>query len=79
LNEGFASYNEHIGADFIEPNGSAADLFPLDNIHLTLDIDALESSHPVSVEVFHPDEINDIFDTITYLKGSSVIRKTEFR
>jgi aminopeptidase N len=40
-----------------------------------LDVDALESSHPISVEVYHPDEIMELFDTITYLKGSSVIWK----
>ena len=33
--------------------------------------DALESSHPISVEVGHPDEINEIFDSISYEKGKS--------
>jgi aminopeptidase N len=33
-------------------------------------IDALESSHPISIEVRHPDEINEIFDRISYGKGS---------
>lgn len=37
-------------------------------------LDALESSHPISVEVGHPDEINEIFDRISYAKGASVIR-----
>ena len=36
--------------------------------------DSLLTSHPISVPVNHPDEINEIFDTISYLKGSSVIR-----
>lgn len=38
------------------------------------ELDALKSSHPVSVTVNHPDEIRSIFDTISYRKGSSIIR-----
>jgi aminopeptidase N len=39
-----------------------------------LSLDSLESSHPIEVEVKHPHEINEIFDTISYAKGASVIR-----
>ena len=34
----------------------------------------MESSHPIEVPVSHPDEINEIFDGISYAKGASVIR-----
>ena len=37
-------------------------------------LDALDSSHPISVEVSNPDEISEIFDSISYLKGASIIR-----
>ena len=37
-------------------------------------IDALESSHPISIPVKHPDEISEIFDRISYGKGASIIR-----
>ena len=40
-------------------------------------IDALESSHPISIPVKHPDEINEIFDRISYGKGASIIRMME--
>jgi len=30
--------------------------------------DSLESSHPISVEVTNPNEINSIFDSISYDK-----------
>jgi len=36
--------------------------------------DAMESSHPIEVPVNHPNEINEIFDIISYAKGASVIR-----
>lgn len=37
-------------------------------------MDSLETSHPIEVAVGHPDEINQIFDSISYCKGSSIIR-----
>lgn len=36
----------------------------------TMQFDALESSHPISVPVHHPDEIKEIFDHISYGKGN---------
>mgnify|MGYP001221168168 FL=1 len=37
-------------------------------------IDALATSHPISVKVKHPDEINEIFDRISYGKGATIVR-----
>lgn len=34
----------------------------------------MENSHPVEVEVGHPHEIDEIFDAISYSKGSVIIR-----
>ena len=34
----------------------------------------LFSSHPIEVPVGHPDEVEEIFDAISYEKGASVIR-----
>jgi aminopeptidase N len=39
-----------------------------------MNLDALESSHPVSVVVHHPSEIAEIFDVISYQKGAAIIR-----
>ena len=38
-----------------------------------LRLDSLASSHPVSTAVADPKEIEAIFDTISYKKGSSII------
>lgn len=43
------------------------------NFLRVLDLDSLQSSHPVSVAVGHPDEIAQIFDTISYTKGSFLL------
>merc|ERR1719479_513306 len=42
-----------------------------------LHLDSLASSHPVSVPVKDPKEIEAIFDTISYKKGSAIIHMLE--
>ena len=74
LNEGFASYTEFIGTDHVSPETEILDRFVLDNVQTALGYDSLTSSHPISIPVNVPDEINEIFDTISYKKGGSVIR-----
>ena len=39
--------------------------------------DAFKNSHSVSVDVRTPDQINTLFDSITYDKGSSLLRMLE--
>eukprot|EP00092_Neocalanus_flemingeri_P026889 GFUD01029145.1.p1 GENE.GFUD01029145.1~~GFUD01029145.1.p1 ORF type:complete len:1053 (+),score=224.11 GFUD01029145.1:199-3357(+) len=74
LNEGFASYTEYIGTNFVSPQTFILDRFILESLQPALGYDSLESSHPISIPVNVPNEINEIFDTISYLKGGSVIR-----
>ena len=74
LNEGFASYTEYIGTNFVSPETFILDRFILESLQPALGYDSLESSHPISIPVNVPNEINEIFDTISYLKGGSVIR-----
>jgi len=74
LNEGFASYTEYIGTNVVSPETAILDRFVLESVQPALGYDSLLSSHPISIPVNHPDEINQIFDTISYLKGGSVIR-----
>jgi len=37
-------------------------------------LDAMATTHPIEVYVAHPDEVNEIFDLVSYNKGASVIR-----
>ena len=39
--------------------------------------DAFPSSHPVEANVETPDQLNNVFDSITYSKGQSVLRQLE--
>ena len=36
-------------------------------------LDALVTSHPIYIKVNHPDEINEIFDSISYHKVKTVL------
>ncbi|XP_065075493.1 aminopeptidase A-like isoform X2 [Ochlerotatus camptorhynchus] len=77
LNEGFASYIEYKGVDHAYPEWGIMEQFALDNLHGVLNLDATLGSHPIVVKVESPNQITEIFDTITYSKGASVIRMLE--
>ncbi|PNF37827.1 hypothetical protein B7P43_G09236 [Cryptotermes secundus] len=74
LNEGFASYVEYLGVNAVEPSWKILEQFVIFDLQNVFALDALESSHQISIEVGHPDEINEIFDRISYGKGASIIR-----
>ncbi len=74
LNEGFASYMENLCIDNIFPRWKVWELNLADRYSVALKLDALNNSHPVEVTVHHPNEINEIFDMVSYAKGSAIIR-----
>ncbi|HMT18869.1 MAG TPA: M1 family metallopeptidase [Candidatus Saccharibacteria bacterium] len=73
LNEGFASWMEYLAIDSLFPEWNVWTQFAVDEQQAALKADALEHTHPVEVQVHHPDEIHTIFDIISYQKGASVI------
>jgi len=77
LNEGFASFLEVLGVDFIHPEWKMMDQFVLQTTQDALSLDALESSHPIMAQVANPSEIEAIFDVISYKKGAALIRMLE--
>ena len=74
LNEGFASYMENFCVDHIFPNWHIWDLYIADRYALALKLDSLSNSHPIEIPVHHPNEISEIFDMVSYAKGSAIIR-----
>uniref|UniRef100_H0ZVQ3 Aminopeptidase n=1 Tax=Taeniopygia guttata TaxID=59729 RepID=H0ZVQ3_TAEGU len=77
LNEGFASYVEYLGADSAEPSWNIKDLMVLNELHAVMATDALANSHPLSFreeEINTPAQISEVFDSISYSKGASVLR-----
>ncbi|KAK3768872.1 hypothetical protein RRG08_021880 [Elysia crispata] len=74
LNEGFASWIEYLCVDYCFPEYDVWTQFVNNDLGQALEMDALDNSHPIEVEVGHPSEVDEIFDAISYSKGSSVIR-----
>jgi puromycin-sensitive aminopeptidase len=73
LNEGFASWMEYLAINHLFPEWDLWTQFAVDEQQHAMKIDSLEHTHPVEVEVNHPDEIRSIFDAISYQKGASMI------
>ncbi|XP_026071988.1 aminopeptidase N-like [Carassius auratus] len=77
LNEGFASYVSYLGADYAEPTWNIKELMVQQQVQRAFAVDSLVSSHPLSSredEIITPDQISQLFDTITYSKGAAVLR-----
>ncbi len=55
----------------VEPEFGMIEQTIINDVQDVFGIDALESSHPISVEVNDPNEINELFDDISYGKGRS--------
>ncbi|XP_078532219.1 glutamyl aminopeptidase isoform X2 [Lissotriton helveticus] len=77
LNEGFASYFEYKGIDAAEPDWQMFDQVLSDDVLPVMKDDALQSSHPIVVNVSTPNEITSVFDGISYSKGASILRMLE--
>lgn len=74
LNEGFASYMENFCIDNLFPDWHIWDLNLINRYEIALNLDSLFNSHPIEIKVNNPNEINEIFDMVSYAKGSAVIR-----
>ena len=74
LNEGFATWMSWYSCNTFYPEWKVWETYVIDNLQSALALDSLRSSHPVEVPVTRVDELNQIFDAISYSKGSSVLR-----
>ncbi|EAU34382.1 aminopeptidase 2 [Aspergillus terreus NIH2624] len=74
LNEGFATWMSWYSCNSFYPEWKVWQTYVIDNLQSALSLDSLRSSHPIEVPVKRADEINQIFDAISYSKGSSVLR-----
>eukprot|EP01137_Pigoraptor_chileana_P035478 Opistho-2@29554 len=74
LNEGFATWISYLAVDILFPDWQIWTQFAYADLGNALRLDSLITSHPIEVEVKSSGEINEIFDSISYSKGSAVIR-----
>ena len=77
LNEGFATWMENFATHHLFPNGSIWDQFVYSDVNSALSLDSLLSSHPIEVQVERAEDVDEIFDAISYSKGSVVVRLLE--
>ncbi len=77
LNEGFASYMGPKATDHRFPEWDTWTQFVADEFLAALHQDSLRNTHPVEVPVKNPHEIREVFDAISYSKGSVVNRMAE--
>jgi aminopeptidase N len=74
LNEGFATWAGWYAVDHLHPDWNVWGQFVTESMQMAFQLDGLRASHPIEVPVKNALEVNQIFDHISYLKGSSVIR-----
>ncbi|KAI8424597.1 hypothetical protein MSG28_003037 [Choristoneura fumiferana] len=60
--------------NLVEKTWKLMEVFVLNEVQSVFKLDALTSSHQISVEVGNPEEIGAIFDKISYGKGSAILR-----
>ena len=77
LNESFATFMATKIVDRFYPEWDYWDQFLDDAMSTAMSLDALKTSHPIDVEVNHPSEIREIFDSISYDKGGCILRMLE--
>ncbi len=77
LNEAFATYQAFRAVDHFYPQWHIWDDFIDGDTKAAFGMDMLSSTHPIAVPVHTPNEIEEIFDYISYGKGGSVLRMIE--
>jgi aminopeptidase N len=77
LNEAFARFMEYKGAAAIEPYWMMKETFVPNDFVKALHADESEFTHSIAVSVKDPNEIDSLFDDITYAKGGSCLRMLE--
>ncbi len=76
LNESFASFVGEKCTASLNPQWSYWRDFVADNTS-AFNLDALASTHPISIEAKNAEEASERFDAITYTKGAAVLRMIE--
>ncbi|KAM5330109.1 endoplasmic reticulum aminopeptidase 1 [Glossophaga mutica] len=72
LNEGFAKFMEFVSVRVTHPELRVEDYF-FGKCFDAMEVDALNSSHPVSTPVENPAQIREMFDEVSYEKGACIL------
>uniref|UniRef100_F7ETK7 Leucyl-cystinyl aminopeptidase n=1 Tax=Xenopus tropicalis TaxID=8364 RepID=F7ETK7_XENTR len=72
LNEGFATYMEYVSMSSLFPELNSENSF-LKMRFTALQKDSLNASHPISTDIQSPEQIEEMFDDLSYIKGASIL------
>ncbi|PSO44376.1 hypothetical protein BRC21_01485 [Candidatus Saccharibacteria bacterium SW_7_54_9] len=73
LNEGFATWMANLAVDHIYPEWNVWEQFISNDQIAGMRLDSLQNTHPIEVPIHDPEEIDEIFDAISYKKGASIL------
>ncbi|XP_078468924.1 endoplasmic reticulum aminopeptidase 1-like isoform X1 [Lampetra planeri] len=73
LNEGFATFMEFVATDSLKPDWLMMDAFLTEVVMEALTQDSLPSSHAISSVAVGTMQIGEMFDSVSYNKGASVL------
>jgi aminopeptidase N len=76
LNEGFATWMALKPSQALHPEWNAT-LSAVQETDRALTFDSAKNTHPIHARAETPDEINELFDPISYEKGAAVLRMIE--
>lgn len=76
LNEAFATFMATLSTDAFRPEWERWVQFGLER-SMAFDVDSLEKTRPIEIEVNSPEDAEGMFDLLTYEKGGSVLRMLE--
>nr|AEV66511.1 aminopeptidase N 3 [Aphis glycines] len=77
LNEGFARYFQYFATGMVRTSWSMEELFVVEAFQNSLAYDQTPR-HPITASVKTTEEIEDVFDTISYSKAASVLRMLKY-
>src|SRR2546427_5336994 len=77
LNESFATFMAYKVVDWAYPQWKIWQDFVKNSTGGAMARDALKSTHPIEAKVRSPEEVEELFDEISYGKGASILRMIE--
>ncbi|MFP3164387.1 MAG: M1 family metallopeptidase [Acidianus sp.] len=77
LNESFATFMSYKAVNWLHPDWDYWGEFLYSETAGAMEKDSLHITHPIEVEVKKPEEIEQLFDDISYGKGASILRMIE--
>ncbi|XP_044766534.1 puromycin-sensitive aminopeptidase-like [Coccinella septempunctata] len=78
LQEACAQFAENMCVDYYFPNFQIWQHFALEFLYTALELEEAGNAHPVETVIKNPEELEDLYDGISYNKGSALIRMLHY-